>query len=164
MTENLLYAAAVAAFGLVCCPSPRWQRLLLTGLAALARLSVLGTLAELAITVIWPDSVPGSLPGLVAAAAANNHLEPPVVCLLLATLVASAAAPVLAGLDFARSLAEDRAVFRTLHNALTTLEQQDIAPVPPAADSRSAAASFSSGTRHAPLPSGKRRRLGDLLG
>ena len=56
--------------------------------------------------------------------------------LVLAVLDACAAVPLLAGLDFARSLADDRAVLRTLRALLNALQQQnsaiDTSVVPPA--------------------------------
>jgi hypothetical protein len=160
MSHNLLVAVLVAALGFVCWPSPRWQRLLLAGMALLARVGVLGSLASLGITAIWPDAAPGSIPALVEAAATRNHLEPSWVCLLLAVLVACAAVPLLAGLDFARSLADDRAVSRALRAALNVLKQYE-----PSIDSSVVPPALSPAIYRTPAksPTDNRRRLGDLI-
>src|SRR5262249_51312520 len=126
MNSNLLCAVAVAILGFVCWPSPRWQRLLLGGLALLARLGVLGTLAGLGATALWRESMPGALPMVVQTAVERNPLDPAIACLVLAALVATAAVPVLAGLDFARSLADNRAISRALLAAPYFLGQYDL--------------------------------------
>jgi hypothetical protein len=159
MNHNWLVAAIVAALGFVCWPSPRWQRLLLAGMALLARVGVLGTLASLGVTAIWPEAAPGSLPTLVAAAAERNQLDPAFMCLALAGLVACGAVPLLAGLDFARSLADDRAVSRALRAALNVRKQYDAtidsAVMPTSLPSSIYRASAKSATDN-------RRRLGDI--
>ena len=75
-------------------------------------------------------------------------------------LVACAAVPLLAGLDFARSLADDRAVSRALCAALNVLKQYD-----PGIDSSVVPQAFPPAAYRAPAnsPADNRRRLGDLV-
>lgn len=160
MNTSLIYAVAVAILGLVCWPSPRWQRLLLGGLALLARLGVLGTLAGLGIQAIWPGSTPGSFQTVVQNAAERNRLEPATACLLLAVIVACAAVPVLAGLDFARSLADDRGVSQALRAALRLLQQLGTSVDPNVVPTVLPPAVYRAPARPAPE---NRRRIGDLL-
>jgi hypothetical protein len=129
-------------------------------LALLARVGVLGALAGLGATALWPDSVPSSLPSLVKAAAERNHLDPAMTSMFLAVLVACAAVPILAGLDFARSLADNRAVTRALRAALQILQQYDQTINPAAIPAELPAAVYRAPTRSL---SENRRRIGDLL-
>jgi hypothetical protein len=160
INQNMLAAAVVAILSLVCLPSLRWQRLLLTSLSWLARLGVISTLGSLLLKILTPEAAPGSLASLVDAAADRNHLDPTIICLLLAVGVAFAAVPLLAGLDFARSLADDRVVLRALRAAYHALKQFDrgidSSVVPPAFLS----AGYPTPS-HAPVDN--RRRLGDLV-
>jgi len=159
MDSKLLYAGAFGVLGLVCWPSPRWQRLLLGAIALFARLGVLGALAGLAATALWPDSMPSALPTLLQAAAERHGLGASMYCLLMALLVACAAVPVLAGLDFARTLADNRSVTSALRAALHVLRQYgtsvDPAVIPPAFP----AAAYRNGANL----NNNSRRLGDLV-
>jgi hypothetical protein len=161
MNHNVLAAAVVAVLAFVCWPSPRWQRLLLSGLALLARVGVLGTLASLGVTAVWPESAPVSIASLVETAGARNHLEPAFVCLLFAVLVACAAVPLLAGLDFARSLADDRGVSSALRAALYLLKRYCDPTIDPSVIPLALPPAIYRNPDKSPADN--RRRLGDLV-
>jgi hypothetical protein len=129
MLDLALYAA-FAVLALVCLPSARWQKLLLTLLGLSLRLLTLAAFAGLGFVAVEPKVAPSAVVELLDAVKNSMNVGTPVVCLGLAILVALIAVPSLVVLDFTRSLADYRALSRSLLDTLRIVESLASSPTP----------------------------------